>query len=159
MKVAQIMSTPLVSVTRDTKVPEIARLMQERNIGAVAVLNDDGTLAGLITESDFTGIGRCVPFSLERAPVIFGARAATAEELASIWADARRLSAHQVMTEKVYMTTEGAEVGAVVQEMLQRDLKHVPVMRGNRPIGMLARHDVLKLALETLSGGSAAPAS
>lgn len=148
MQVSQLMSSPIISVTRDTKVPEIARLMHERNIGAVVVVNEDGTLAGLITEGDFTGIGRCVPFTLERAPVIFGARAASTSELESIWADARRLAAREVMTEKVFTTTETADVGAVVQEMLRRDLKHVPVMRGNAPVGMLARHDVLKLAFE-----------
>jgi signal-transduction protein with cAMP-binding, CBS, and nucleotidyltransferase domain len=29
--------------------------------------------------------------------------------------------------------------------MLARDLKHVPVVRDGKPVGMLARHDLLKL--------------
>jgi signal-transduction protein with cAMP-binding, CBS, and nucleotidyltransferase domain len=29
--------------------------------------------------------------------------------------------------------------------MLQRKLKHVPVVRDGRPVGMVARHDMLKL--------------
>ena len=154
MQVAEIMSSPVVSVTRDTKLPEVARCMQEHDIGAVVVVNDDGSLAGLITEADFVGIGRCVPFTLERAPVILGSRAATASELASIWEDARRLSAQDVMAEEVLRTTEHAEVGGLVHEMLNRGLKHVPVVRGKRPVGMVARHDILKLALRTIGTAS-----
>jgi CBS domain-containing protein len=49
VRVAEITSKPLIHVSRDTPVLEVARLMQERNVGAVGVVDDDGTLAGLIT--------------------------------------------------------------------------------------------------------------
>jgi signal-transduction protein with cAMP-binding, CBS, and nucleotidyltransferase domain len=29
--------------------------------------------------------------------------------------------------------------------MLRRNLKHVPVVRDGKPVGMVARHDLLKL--------------
>ena len=151
MKVAQIMSSPLISVMPDTGVPEVARLMQRHRIGAVGVLDEDGTLAGLITESDFVEIMRLVPFTAERAPVLLGVRAATAAELESIWTDARSLTARELMKPDVYTIPEHAEVGVVVRAMLGRDVKHVPVMRGDRPVGMVARHDILKLALRTLN--------
>jgi CBS domain-containing protein len=119
--------------------------MQEHDIGAVVVVDASGRLCGIVTESDFTGIGRCVPFSLTMAPVVFGARAASMAELERIYAMARNLVARQIMSERVHTAEESEEIGAVVHRMLARDLKHVPVVRDGKPVGMLARHDLLKL--------------
>jgi CBS domain-containing protein len=143
--VKEIMSQPVVTVDEGTLAPDVARLMEEHDIGAVVVVDALGGLVGIVTESDFTGIGRCVPFSLGLAPVVFGARAASMAELERIYAMARKLTAREIMSEKVHTAEESEEVGAVVQRMLARNLKHVPVVRDGKPVGMLARHDLLKL--------------
>jgi CBS domain-containing protein len=145
MTVKEIMSQPVVTVPEDALAPEIARVMQEGDIGAVVVVDAAGDLRGIVTESDFTGVGRCVPFSLALAPVVFGARAPTMVELERIYAMARKLTARQIMSEEVQTAGESEEIGAVVHRMLRRNLKHVPVVRDGKPVGMLARHDVLKL--------------
>jgi CBS domain-containing protein len=145
MRVREIMSAPVITVPEDALAPEVARVMQTHDIGAVVVVDGEGRLSGLITESDFTGIGRCVPFSLALAPVIFGARAATPAELDRIYAMARTLPARAFMSGEVQTAEETEEVGAVVHRMLARKLKHVPVVREGRPVGMIARHDILKL--------------
>lgn len=150
MTVKDIMSQPVVTVPEDALAPEIARVMQERDIGAVVVVDAAGALRGIVTESDFTGVGRCVPFSLALAPVVFGARAATMAEIEKIYAMARKLTARQIMSEEVHTARESEEIGAVVHRMLRRKLKHVPVVRDGKPVGMLARHDVLKLMAEPL---------
>jgi predicted transcriptional regulator len=49
------------------------------------------------------------------------------------------------MSDKVQTAEESEEIGAVVQRMLARNLRHVPVARNGKPVGMLARHDILKL--------------
>jgi len=143
--VRDIMNSPVVTVTTETPAPEVARIMQEHDIGAVVVVDDAGRMCGLITESDFTGIGRCVPFSLELALIVFGARAATPAELERIYAMARKLRAREFMTETVHTAEESEDMGAVVHRMLEHKLKHVPVVRDGTPVGMVARHDLLKL--------------
>jgi CBS domain-containing protein len=150
MTVKDIMSQPVVTVPEDALAPEIAQVMQERDIGAVVVVDAAGALRGIVTESDFTGVVRCVPFSLALAPVVFGARAATMAEIEKIYAMARKLTARQIMSEVVHTAGESEEIGAVVHRMLRRKLKHVPVVRDGKPVGMLARHDVLKLMAEPL---------
>ncbi|MBI1963202.1 MAG: CBS domain-containing protein [Candidatus Rokubacteria bacterium] len=151
MLVKEIMTSPVITVRTDTPAPEVARLMQERDIGAVVVVDEGGRLCGIITESDFTGIGRCVPFSLDLAPIVFGARAATLGELERIYAMARKLRAKDVMSEKVETLQESDEVGSAVHRMLNHSLKHLPVMRDGTPVGMVARHDLLKLLAKELS--------
>lgn len=158
MLVRDIMSSPAITVTEATPVPEVARLMQDRNVGAVIVVDRGGQLAGVITETDFARIAQAVPFSVRLAPVIFGRRAASPSELQEIFERASKLDAGDVMARDVRTVAEDASVGEVLRHMLDRDLKHVPVVRdvagGRRgtPVGMVARHDVLKLAAGKLGG-------
>jgi len=145
MTVKELMTEPVVTVDENMLAVDIARVMQEHDIGAVVVVDESGQLRGIVTESDFTGIGRSVPFSVALAPVLFGARAATIAELERIYVMARQLRARQIMSDKVQTAEESEEIGAVVQRMLARNLRHVPVVRNGKPVGMLARHDILKL--------------
>ena len=145
MTVKELMTEPVVTVDENMPVADVARVMQEHDIGAVVVVDASGQLRGIVTESDFTGIGRSVPFSVALAPVLFGARAATIAELERIYVMARQLRARQIMSDKVQTAEESEEIGAVVQRMLARNLRHVPVVRNGKPVGMLARHDILKL--------------
>jgi CBS domain-containing protein len=145
MTVKELMTEPVVTVDENMLAADVVRVMQEHDIGAVVVVDASGQLRGIVTESDFTGIGRSVPFSLAIAPVVFGARAATIAELERIYAMARQLRARQIMSDKVQTAEESEEIGAVVQRMLARNLRHVPVVRDGKPVGMLARHDILKL--------------
>lgn len=147
MLVRDIMSSPAVSVGPDILLGDVAALMAEKNIGAVVVAESTGKLLGIITEGDFTGVTRAIPFNLKLAPVIFGARAATAAELEQIYAKARTLPARQAMTAHPITAREDESVGEVVRRMLDQDLKHVPVVRDGKVVGMVARHDVMKAML------------
>lgn len=154
MLVREIMTSPVITVRTDMAAPEVARVMQERDIGAVPVVDEGGRLCGIITESDFTGVARCVPFSLDLAPIVFGARAASVEELQRIYAMARKLKAKEVMSDRVETLEESDDVGTAVHRMLTHNLKHMPVVRDGTPVGMVARHDVLKLLAGELRRGS-----
>jgi CBS domain-containing protein len=159
MLVRDIMSSPAITVGEGTPVPDVARLMQDRNVGAVIVVDRAGQIRGLITETDFARIAQAVPFSLRLAPVIFGRRAASPAELQEIFARASALAAADVMTRELRTVAEDAPVGAVLRHMLDGDLKHVPVVRAGAgdgpgtPVGMIARHDILKLAAGKLTDG------
>jgi CBS domain-containing protein len=151
MKARDIMTAPATTARPGDTVAHVAGLMQSRNIGAVPIVDDSGALVGMITEGDFTGLARCIPFTLELAPVIFGARAASPAELESIYAKARTLRAEQVMSTNVRSIGADEPAGEVIRMMLNEDLKHVPVVDrpgGRTLVGIIARHDVLRLALK-----------
>lgn len=151
MKARDIMTSPVTTAKPGDSVAHVAALMQSRNIGAVPIVDDAGTLVGMITEGDFTGLARCIPFTLELAPVIFGARAASPAELQTIYAKARTLRADQVMTTKVRSISADEPAGEAIRMMVNDDLKHIPVVDapgGRTLLGIIARHDVLRLALK-----------
>lgn len=54
--VREVMSRFLHSVSEDLPAHEAARLMRVKKIGSLPVVNDNGTLVGILTESDFLEI-------------------------------------------------------------------------------------------------------
>lgn len=146
MLAREIMSTPVITVEESTPLPEVAALMKRHDIGCVPVVNSAGAITGVITESDFAGIRRSIPFTLNLAPVIYGSRPPSEKELAEMLRHAQKMTARELMTsERLATTAEDAQVGEVVHAMLKRNVKHMPVVRDGKPVGMIARHDLLSL--------------
>src|SRR5581483_12021420 len=122
----------------------VAQLMLDRGIGSVPVVNDQGQLVGLVTESDFTGRVARLPFTVLQAPQVFG-EFIPQEGIEAIFARARRLTASQVMSHPVKTATEGEPVTDAGPRMIRDHVRRLPVIRAGVPLGMLTRHDVLRL--------------
>jgi CBS domain-containing protein len=53
---ADLMSSPAITVDADTALTEAARVMQERNVRRLVVVDDRGRIAGIVTRSDLLQI-------------------------------------------------------------------------------------------------------
>lgn len=49
---SEIMTTPPITVRSDTTLPQAARLMQERNVRRLVVVDERGKIAGIVSRSD-----------------------------------------------------------------------------------------------------------
>jgi CBS domain-containing protein len=147
VKVRQIMSSPVVTAAQDTPLREVARLMLEKQIGAVPVVGADGRLRGIVTESDF--VGRARPLAVSARPIaeVFG-QLTDDRGIVAVYRDARSLPVAEVMRSPVVTTGEDAPIGAVVRLMLERKVRHIPVERDGVPIGMMTRRNLLRLVLD-----------
>ena len=52
MNARDVMSKPVVTVHPDVPTREIARLLLDKHISAVPVVNDDGAAVGIVSEGD-----------------------------------------------------------------------------------------------------------
>ena len=52
VKVEEVMTKDVITIREDEPVEEAARIMAEKKVGALPVLNEEGKLCGIITESD-----------------------------------------------------------------------------------------------------------
>ena len=154
MKVRDIMSSPVVTVREDTPMLEVARLMVERRIGGVPVVRRDGRLVGIVTESVFAAAEGPVPFSLLRLPQVFG-HWLSRDNLERVYDEARATKAADVMTRSVATAMEDEPVEAAARKMCEAKVHRLPVLRDGVPVGMVARHDLLRVMLRLSSDPSA----
>ena len=52
LKVRDVMTKKVISVVEDTPIEDAARIMADNKIGGLPVINEDGAVAGIITETD-----------------------------------------------------------------------------------------------------------
>lgn len=147
-----IMTRPVIVVREETTLEEVARAMLKHKIGSVLVMDAREQLVGIITESDFTGEEQGVPFSAYRAPHVFGMWLPP-EGVERIYEAGRTLTASTIMSSPVTTVTEDEPIGAVIERMIRQDLKRIPVVRNGRPVGIVSRHDLLKLMVRERGEG------
>lgn len=141
---AEIMAQPVVTVREDATLDEAARLMLQHRIGCLPVVDEHGVLRGIVTESDFTGEEQTLPFSAYRAPKLFGQWASKQEIEAALEAG-RSLIVREIMSAPVETVQEDDPIGDVVERMLRHDINRIPVVRDGVPVGIIARHDLLRM--------------
>jgi nucleotide-binding universal stress UspA family protein/predicted transcriptional regulator len=154
LKAGQLMRQPVVTVREDTTLAEVAKTMLQHEIGCVPVVDEKGEMQGIITESDFTGKEQAVPYTLFRAPHLFG-QWIPKQGIETIYRAAQKMPAREIMSAPVVTASEDDPLGDVVMKMIRRDIKHVPVVRDRVPIGVIARHDLLRLMVMNGDGPQA----
>jgi CBS domain-containing protein len=144
MKVKEMITQPALVVTETATLEEVARFMLEHRIGCVPVVNGKGKLSGIVTESSFAAQEKSIPFSTFRAPQVLG-QWLSSNGVERIYAAAREMTAREIMRQPVITVTEDQSMDDVVALMLRHDINRIPVMRDGVPIGMVARHDLLRM--------------
>jgi CBS domain-containing protein len=131
VRVRDVMSSPVITVSPDKRLKEVAELLVTHAISAVPVV-EDGELVGIVSEADL------VPLELAPDP-----RAHLAP-LADPPAELPRVAA-EVMTRAVVALHEDADTAEAGRLMLDRRIKSIPVVRGRQVVGIVARRDLLEV--------------
>ena len=146
MKISKIMSAPAITGTENESLETAARKMLDSGIGGLPVVNAEGKLVGIVTESSFTARNKGVPFSTFRAPQLLG-RWISGEGVDKIYQEARETPVADVMAGPVVTVSEDDTVTRAVELMLKHDVNRLPVVRDGKPVGIVARHDLLRMML------------
>lgn len=154
MIVADVMTRNVLSVSPDATIDEAARMMLERGISGLFVVDAKGELAGIVTEGDLLrrdelGTERHRPWWL-RMLVSPGRQAADFTRT-----HGRRVS--DVMTESVISVATDAPLADVVEIMEENRIKRVAVVARKRVVGVVSRSDLLRALVG--HSRSAAPVS
>lgn len=131
MRVQEIMSSPVVTVTPQTGGKQAAALLVERGFTALPVV-DDGKLVGIVTEADLMPLestpdprGHILPLPADR-PAVAG-------------------TVDRVMTAKVVTLPPDADAAQAAQLMLAHGLRSIPVSADGRLVGIVTRRDLLRV--------------
>jgi CBS domain-containing protein len=138
------MAQPPVVARAESTLEDVARLMLERRIGCVPVVDAQDKLQGIVTESNFMMEERYVPFSAYQSPQLFG-QWVSKGQMEQIYALGRTLTAADIMRSPVVVLHEHDSVQHAAELMLRHDVHHLPVVRDGTPVGIVSRHDLLRV--------------
>jgi CBS domain-containing protein len=144
MKARELMTQPVVTVRQQACLADVARIMVDHSVGCVPVVDGKGKLCGIITQSDFDDNQKGAPYSIEGLLQMF-AQVSPSETVDRARKEARAKTANEIMHTEVFTGAEDTPVQELARRMLRYDIDHIPVVRDGVPVGMLARHDFLRL--------------
>ncbi|SCZ11180.1 CBS domain-containing protein [Microvirga guangxiensis] len=135
MNVDQILSLKgrnVVSMEAGRSLADAARLLSERRIGAVVVVDGRQPVAGILSERDIV-----------KAVATHGPQAL--DEPVS-----------RFMTGQVVTCTGRSSINDLMELMTQQKFRHVPVVEGGQLIGIISIGDVVKQRVEEIEAESQA---
>jgi CBS domain-containing protein len=139
---AAIMTQPVVTVSLDTSVQAAAKLLSDRRISAVPVVDKD-RLVGIVSEADLLRrheIGTDRTASRARWWMLPFSRGSSADDY--IRTHAMRVS--DIMTSEVVTVDESASLSEVVGLLERHRIKRLPVLSAGRVAGIISRSDLVR---------------
>jgi CBS domain-containing protein len=141
MQAKDIMSSPVVTVTPDASVAEVAALLLEKRISGVPVVDQTGQIAGIISEGDLlrrveTNTQRHRPHWLEMLLGQSGDAGSFIKSHASRVGD--------VMSHDVIASHPEASLRDIAELMERHGIKRVPIVDGGRLVGIISRANLVQ---------------
>ena len=137
MLVRELMIPKPAVVTPQTTLPEALKLMQEKKVHRMPVVDDRGAMLGIISMTD---LHNAAPSS---------ATLLSFWEIPTLLA---KITVEMLMTREVLTATEETTVEEAARTMADRSIGCLPVMRGQQVVGMVNQADILRAFMEMLGG-------
>lgn len=155
LKVRDLMTTSVLTVTPDTTAQRVARLILDHAVSALPVVDPDGKPIGIISETDL--VARSSGQKRSRRNFCVGMLAGDRRSAEAITALDHTRTARDIMTAPLVTVDANDTIAAAMQLLVAHGIKRLPVLEAGRLAGILSRTDLLR-AVASGSAAEAAPA-
>ena len=150
MRARDIMTSEVITVGEDATVPEAAKLMAERGISAVPVVDKENRVIGMVSEGDLlhraeTGTERRRSWWLDMV--------SSTNKLAGEYIKSHSGKVKDVMTRDVLSVTEETPVADIAVLLETNRIKRVPVVRDGKIVGIVSRANLVRALAMTITEG------
>ena len=137
MLVRELMTRDPVTVDHTTSVPDALRLMREKKVRRLPVVDGHGRLVGIVSDKDllYASPSPATTLSMWEIPELLG-----------------KLKIEKVMTRDVVTVSEKTTLEEAARLMADRKIGGLPVMQGPDLVGIITETDLFKSLLELLGG-------
>jgi CBS domain-containing protein len=112
------------TVKADISVYEALEILEDHNVGALVVVEDNGKLDGIFTERDYA------------RKIILKGRSS------------RETSVKDIMTEKVIFVNPDTKIEECMQLMSVKHIRHLPVLQNEQLVGIISISDVVRYIIQ-----------
>ena len=112
------------TISKDQNVKQALILMSEKNIGAIIIVDNNGFPIGIFSERDYA-----------RKIILKGK-------------SSKDTLLDEVMTKELITVTRDYKIEQCMEIMVEKKIRHLPVIENNKIIGIISIGDVLKIMIK-----------
>lgn len=150
LKAKDIMTTDVVTVPPDAEITEVARILLEKRVNGLPVVDSLGRLVGIVCQSDLIAQQKAFPvpsvFNLLDSfiPLRTGKLEKEVQKIAAV-------TAAEAMTPDPVTVDPESTVEDVATLMVNKNFHSLPVLEGDKLVGIIGKEDVLRTLLPSKS--------
>ena len=141
MRAHQIMTRPVITVAPETPIIEAANIMLQRHISGLPVVDKAGQLVGIISEGDFIRRSE-IGTQRKRGRFLKFILGPGKEATDFVHEHGRKIA--EFMTPDTLTINEDTDLETIVELMEKNGVKRLPVMRGDKLVGIVSRSNLLQ---------------
>ncbi len=136
-----IMTRDVVKVKKDTPAKDIVKLLIEKGISGVPVVDEKDHIIGVITEKDL--------LFKKKKPASVGwlyhyGKYIDPDQFLKEWSKIKGTKAEEIMSRNVVYLPENVTCAKIAELMMKEGIKRVFIVRGKRLVGVVSKADILK---------------
>jgi CBS domain-containing protein len=147
LKVKDIMTKEVIAVSPDTEIVKAAKILLEKRINGMPVIDAFGRLIGIICQSDLVAQQKGIPipsvFTLLESVIPLTSMKRIDKEMEKIAA----LTVKEAMTLEPVTVSPETDIEEVAKLMVDKKYHTLPVVDGGKVVGIVGKEDVLKTLL------------
>ncbi len=147
LKAKDIMTREIITVSPETEIANAAKILLENRINGLPVIDAFGRLVGILCQSDLVAQQKSIPipsvFTLLESYIPLTSIKRIDKEVEKIAA----LTVKQAMTPNPVTVVPETEIEDVAKLMVDNKYHTLPVMEGDKVVGIVGKEDVLKTLL------------
>lgn len=164
VKIREVMSHPVTTITPDTLVKDAAVLLSERNVSGVPVM-DENNIVGVFSEAD---VLRSIKTTKKDLRLVFPSISSlgiafqeevTQREILEAYEEVGNSPVREVMSREVFTVSPDITLNEAIKTMVEKRINRLPVVENRKLVGIVTRGDIIRgLARERAANhGAGAP--
>jgi CBS domain-containing protein len=147
LKVKDIMTRELITVSPQTEIVSAAKILLEKRINGLPVIDNSGKLVGILCQSDLVAQQKSIPipsvYTLLDSFIPLTSIKRIDKEVQKIAA----LKVEQAMTPDPVTVGPETDIEDVARLMVDKKYHTLPVMEGDKIVGIVGKEDLLKILM------------
>jgi len=149
IKAKDIMTKNPITVTPETEIAQAAKLLLDKRINGVPVINQAGKLVGILCQSDLISQQKSIPipslFTLLDGYISLTGSKRMDKEVEKIAAT----TVAEAMTAKPVTVDPETDIETIASLMVEKNYHTLPVMEAGKLVGIVGKEDVLKTLISS----------
>lgn len=145
---ADIMTRKVITVTKETTVKELARILTTHNISGVPVVNDAGIVVGVVTESDLIDQNKKIHIPTVVSILDSFIYLESPDKLEQEMRKIAGSTVADIFTEDLTSVTETTPIDEMATIMSEKNIHTLPVIKDGELLGVIGKKDIIKTLVQ-----------